>query len=247
MNRFLYGTSGYSYAHWRDTFYPPRMAPADRLAFYASRFPAVELDVTFYRLPGRDVFARWREVTPETFRFALKGSRLVTHFRRLANADEAVHTFVEHAEGLGDKLEVVLWQLPPSMPPDAERLDAFCTLATSAGPARHAFEFRNPGWFAEETYDVLRAHGCGLCVANAPDGASPDVVTADFTYLRFHGGRALPDAAYSDAELETWADVASRRLLAGCDVYAFFNNDAHAYAPADAQRLSALVGERTRV
>lgn len=247
MKRFLYGTSGYSYSHWRDAFYPPRTAPGDRLAFYATVFPAVELDVTFYRLPARDVFERWRQMTPDGFRFALKGSRLVTHFRRLANADEAVRTFFDHAAGLGDKLDVVLWQLPPSMPSDVERLDAFCALATSAGPARHAFEFRNATWFAEETYEVLRSHGCGLCVANAPDGASPDVVTADFTYLRFHGGRALPDAAYSDAELRTWAEVARRHLASGRDVYAFFNNDAHAYAPADAQRLSALVGERTRV
>lgn len=247
MSRFLYGTSGYSYDHWRGSFYPPHTASGDRLAFYATRFPAVELDVTFYRLPAREVFARWRDATPDGFRFAVKGSRLITHFRRLSGAEEAVRTFFEHAAGLGDKLEVVLWQLPPAMTADTARLDAFCALATAATPARHAFEFRNAAWFADETYAVLRAHGCGLCVASSPDDESPDVLTADFTYLRFHGGRTLPDAAYSDAEIAAWAEVARRRLAEGCDVYAFFNNDAHAYAPSDARRLSALVGERTTV
>lgn len=241
MNRFLFGTSGFGYDHWRDVFYPPHTDPADRLTFYASRFPAVELNVTFYRLITRELFARWRDSTPDAFRFALKGSRLVTHFRRLANAEDAVRTFFEHASGLGDKLEVVLWQLPPAMPVDTGRLDAFCAMATSVTPVRHAFEFRHAGWFAEETYAVLRAHGCGLCVASAPGGVTPDVVTAGFTYLRFHGGSVLPAAAYSDEELAASASIARARLDSGIDVYAFFNNDAHAYAPADAQRLAGLV------
>jgi uncharacterized protein YecE (DUF72 family) len=245
--RFLCGTSGYSYEHWRDVFYPAHTRPAERLAFYATHFPAVELDVTFYRLPTREVFAGWRDKTPEDFRFALKGSRVITHFKRLAGAGNELHAFFEHASVLGEKLDVVLWQLPPSLSADTARLDAFCTLAVEATTARHAFEFRHASWFADETYAVLRSHGVGLCVANSPTGASPDTLTADFTYLRFHGGPTLPDASYSDDELAEWSRVARHRLDAGCDVYAFFNNDAHAYAPADARRLTALVGERTKV
>lgn len=245
--RFLCGTSGYSYDHWRDVFYPAHTRAGERLAFYATRFPAVELDVTFYRLPTREVFAGWRDKTPDGFRFALKGSRVITHFKRLAGAGDTVRAFFEHASVLGDKLEVVLWQLPPSMAADIGRLDAFCAIAAEETRARQAFEFRHPSWFAEETYAVLHSRGFGLCVANSPAGASPDTLTADFTYLRFHGGSTLPDAAYSDAELAAWAHAARRRLDAGCDVYAFFNNDAHAYAPADARRMTALVGERTTV
>jgi uncharacterized protein YecE (DUF72 family) len=239
--RFLWGTSGYSYDHWREVFYPKGMKTGDRLAYYAEHFPAVELNVTHYRLPDRDVFSSWRAQTPDDFRFVLKGSRLITHFKRLLDPKDAVREFFDHASGLRDKLECVLWQLPPKMPADAGRLDAFCEVVGHVSPVRQAFEFRNDTWFAEEVYDVLRRHGCALCVAHSPERKPREVLTAPFTYLRFHGGEKMYDSDYTDQELARWARLARRWLKAGTDVYAFFNNDPHGYAVEDARGLAALV------
>jgi uncharacterized protein YecE (DUF72 family) len=239
--RFLCGTSGYVYQHWKDVFYPPEVKPPHWLEYYAEHFDAVELNVTYYNLPKRETFEHWRERTPDAFRFAIKGSRLITHYHRLHDVDDAVAEFFKHAAGLGDKLDVVLWQLPPRMHADPERLDAFCALATRVSTVRHAFEFRDAAWFAPEVYAVLRRHGCALCVADSPTLRTPEEITAGFTYLRFHGGRVLYGSEYSAEELEHWARRTRTWLRRGIDVYAFFNNDAHGFAVSDARRLSDLV------
>lgn len=244
MSRLLVGTSGYSYQHWKGVFYPQGLKQAAWLYYYAERFEAVELNVTFYRLPDHEVFEDWRRRTPDGFRFAVKGSRLITHYHRLHDVREAVHTFFRAASGLGNKLEVVLWQLPPKMRADAARLNAFCSLLRRYSKARQAFEFRQESWFAEETYEVLRRHGYALCIANSPGWETAEEITAPFTYLRFHGGRVLYGSDYSEAELRQWARKARRWLGGGTDVYAFFNNDAHGYALGNARRLRELLGGR---
>lgn len=239
--RLLVGTSGYSYQHWKGVFYPPDVHEPRWLEYYAEHFDAVELNVTFYNLPKPETFTEWHDRTPDGFRFAIKGSRLITHYHRLHDVDEAVATFFDHASGLGGKLDAVLWQLPPRMKPDPERLDAFCALVKHASPARHAFEFRDPAWFAPETYRVLKRHRCALVLADSPSLKTPAELTAPFTYLRFHGGAVLGGSEYSEEELAPWAERARGWLAGGTDVYAFFNNDAHGFALADARRFPALV------
>ncbi len=246
MSQLLVGTSGYSYEHWKDVFYPSGLKQSAWLEYYAERFDAVELNVTYYHLPKREVFEAWRRRTPDGFRFAIKGSRLITHYHRLHDVRDSVHTFFRAASGLGDKLEVVLWQLPPKMHLDAPRLDDFCTLVARTSKVRQAFEFREKSWFAEETYDVLRRHGYALCIASSPTWETAEEVTAPFTYLRFHGGRVLYGSDYSEDELVMWAGKARRWLDGGSDVYAFFNNDVHGYALGNARRLSELVRGRNQ-
>jgi uncharacterized protein YecE (DUF72 family) len=246
--RFVPGTSGYSYDHWRGVFYPPGLPAAGRLGFYASAFPAVELNVTFYRLPDRDVFVSWRDETPPGFRFVVKGSRLITHSHRLHDADDAVRTLFSHAAGLRGKLEAFLWQLPPNMRADPGRLDAFCALVSNTAPTfagapapRHAFEFRHESWLTEETYAVLRSHGAVLVIPDrAGSPPAPRVLTSGATYLRFHAGVGA-GGGYTDAQLGEWAERARAWLTQGTDVYAFFNNDPAGHAVADARRLSDLV------
>lgn len=246
--RLLIGTSGYSYRHWRDVFYPRGVPPSRWLEFYADRFDAVELNVTHYRLPQRETFEGWHRRTPDTFRFAVKGPRTITHYRRLLHAEEPLTALLDRASALGDKLAVVLWQLPPSMKADAERLDAFCDLLASRTTVRQTFEFREESWFAEPVYEVLRAHGYALCVAHSPRLAPRDVLTAPYTYLRFHGGERMYDSAYTAEEIAGWARRVRRRLRAGVDVHAFFNNDPHGYAVHDALALSAAVrGKNQRI
>jgi uncharacterized protein YecE (DUF72 family) len=239
--RFVCGTSGYSYQHWKGVFYPPEVKPPHWLEFYADHFDAVELNVTYYNLPKRETFESWREHTPDDFRFVAKGSRLITHYHRLHDVDDAVREYFSRASGLGEKLDAVLWQLPPKMHADAERLDAFCALVNRVSAVRHVFEFRESSWLAPEIYAVLRRHGCALCIANSPTWDTAEEITADFTYLRFHGGRVLYGSEYSPEELEAWADKARKWLGRGIGVYAFFNNDAHGFAVSDAQRLRGYV------
>jgi uncharacterized protein YecE (DUF72 family) len=241
MSRFVLGTSGYSYQHWKGVFYPPEVKQAQWLEFYAREFGSVELNVTFYNLPKRETFESWRERTPEGFRFAVKGWRAITHYRRLHDAEERVRQFFDAASGLGTKLDIVLWQLPPKMSVDVERLDAFCAMVSRVANVRQAFEFRDDSWFTDEVYETLRRHGCALCVADRAGKNRPRLLTTDYTYLRFHGGTSMYVSKYTPRQLEEWAAVARGWLAEGVDVYAYFNNDAHGYALDDARRLRALV------
>jgi len=239
------GTSGYTYGHWGGgVFYPADVPQRDWLEYYAHHFCTVELNVTFYRLPERSVFTRWRTRTPGRFAFALKGSRYITHLKRLKYCEVPLGLFFTNASGLGQKLRVVLWQLPPMMKADVGRLADFCASLRSSAPARrirHAFEFRHPTWFCEEVYACLRENNHALCMAHSPYWTLGDVTTADFTYLRFHGGERLYGSTYSDTELDAWASRIEGWLREGKDVYTYFNNDASGFAVRNALRLRELI------
>lgn len=233
------GTSGWIYPHWRGVFYPPGLRPADWLGYYSAHFDTVEVNYSFYRLPSRAAFAAWRAATPPGFCFAVKGSRFVTHLKRLKDPERHVPRFFERAGALEEKLGPVLWQLPPQLARDDARLAAF--LGALPRERRHALEFRHGSWLDPAVYDLLRAHGVALCIADAGGRSLPPepVLTADWTYLRFHSG--LADGAYTEEQLERWAGVVRALRAGGAAVYAYFNNDAHGYAVANARRLRALL------
>jgi len=156
--RALVGTSGWSYDHWNGVFYPKGVAARDRLAYLSSRLTTVEIDATFYRLPSEAAVRRWATATPEDFVFAVKGSRLVTHFRRLRGVEDAVAAFMDRMSLLGSKLEVVLWQLPPDLACDVGLMEDFCRLLPRT--VRHAIAFRPPSWLVPEAFGRPPAHGC---------------------------------------------------------------------------------------
>lgn len=232
------GTSGFSYQHWRGVFYPEGLSQQKWLEFYAQHFSTVELNVTFYRLPSEKAVESWRRRAPEGFLYAAKLSRLITHSHRLHNAEEALATFLERMRILGEHLGPILIQLPPGMPQDVDRLDAF--LGQCNPTLRWAVEVRNAGWLNDTTYVVLRRHGAALCIHDLIT-PHPIEITAPFTYLRFHGAGQLYGGDYPDTALRPWAD----RLLAwqtqGIDGYAYFNNDACGYAVKNAKMLQAMV------
>ncbi len=193
------GTSGFSYREWKGSFYPEDLAAGEMLGFYAARLPAVEINNTFYRLPRADVLEAWAEQVPEGFSFAIKASRRITHFKRLAAsaADETAY-LLETTARLGPKLGVLLFQLPPNAKVDAERLEAFLKLLPEGTPA--AFEFRHPSWQDDRVFELLRARDMPLVVVDADDGeASDPVPTAGWGYLR------LRRSEYSREALAAWA------------------------------------------
>ena len=228
------GTSGYSYKEWKGSFYPTDLPASAMLRFYAERLPAVEINNTFYRMPSKDVLARWTEETPDGFTFVLKAPQRLTHQKRLKDVGDSLPYFLEVSESLGGKRGPFLFQLPPNMKKDAPRLDAF--LAELPSAARAAFEFRHASWFDEETFGILRARGAALCLAdvNAPeDGGEPlpsDLVpTASWGYLR------LRRVDYTDADVDAWADRI--RAQPWEEAFVFFKHEDEGKAPAFARRL----------
>jgi uncharacterized protein YecE (DUF72 family) len=235
----LIGTSGYVYPHWRNgVFYPPGLRPRDELAWYARWFRTVELNNPFYRVPTAESFARWRDATPDDFRFAVKVNRLVSHALRLRDAAAPLADFLERASALRPKLGPLLVQLPPTFALDLPTLQAFLAGLPEGG--RWVLEPRHPSWQIPAAYEALGRRGVALCV---PVGGrvQPDLVTtASFTYLRMHAG-AGAEGRFDVEELRPWAARIRGLRQAGKDVYVYFNNDREGHAVRDARRLLELL------
>ena len=232
------GSSGYSYKEWKGPFYPKDLPDAEMLRYYSERFPTVEINNTFYRMPAADVLARWSEDTPDSFTFVLKAPQLLTHQKRLKELGDSLSYFLEVSETLGAKRGPFLFQLPPNMKKDVERLDAFLGDLPSA--ARAALEFRHASWFDEETFGVLRDHRAALCIAdaNAPEdgGASlpSDLVpTTTWGYLR------LRRVDYTDADVDAWADRIKAQPWD--EAFVFFKHEDEGTAPRLAARLTERI------
>lgn len=240
MTQIQIGCSGFNYNHWRGNFYPEKLPQRLWFSHYFSIFSTVELNVTFYRLPPLATFAHWRKETPDDFVFVIKGSRFITHIKKLKDVEEALQRFFGAAAGLGNKLQVVLWQLAPSFVLDRERLDRFLQLLDHY-PVRNAFEFRHESWFTSETVDLCRAHNATFCLADWPQYLYQWQPTADFIYLRRHGHGGDYAACYSEEELARDADRIRGYLQDGRDVYIYYNNDALGFAPKNALRLAEML------
>jgi uncharacterized protein YecE (DUF72 family) len=228
--RLLAGASGYSFKEWKGTFYPDDMKPDAMLAWYAARLPTVEINNTFYQMPKTAVLENWSKSTPETFRFAIKASRRITHLSRLKadSAADSVAFLYRNLATLADKRGPVLFQLPPFLKKDLPRLQEFLALL----PADHraAFEFRNDSWFADDVYAALKSAGAALCLSEREDNAPPPLVeTAPWGYVR------LRLENYTDADLAVWA----KRLAETSwqQIHAYFMHEPT--APAYAQKLMA--------
>ena len=234
------GTSGYVYDHWRHVFYPKGLPARRWLEHYARIFRTVELNATFYRLPTASAVDGWRDGTPPGFRFAAKGSRYLTHMKRLKDAGPGIRKYFDLILRLGKKLDVVLWQLPPQMnKPDAERLARFLEHVPRDG-LRHAVEFRHASWYSEEICRVLDAHGAAFCEHDLVE-AQPPRPTGGFRYLRFHGATGKYRGRYGKRALRPFAR--DLKTWAG-DAYVYFNNDHFGHAIRDALDLSDLLGDR---
>ena len=231
--KVLAGASGYSFKEWKGSFYPDNMKPDAMLAFYAERLPTVEINNTFYQMPKATVLENWSRQTPQSFRFAIKASRRITHFSRLeaGKARDSVDYLYRNLGALGDKRGPVLYQLPPFLKKDLARLSDFLAVL----PQNHgaAFEFRNDSWFDDEVYGALKAAGASLCLSEREDNEPPPLVeTAPWGYVR------LRLETYTEQDLERWG----RRLGdTGWErIYVYFMHEPT--APAYARTLMGFVG-----
>ena len=230
--RIRVGTSGYNYPEWRGTFYPDKFSADKMLAYYAERFPTVEINYTFYRIPTEKLLAGWSAGTPDSFSFTLKAPRRITHDSRLQRCEELLQTFCRTASTLGPKLGTLLFQLPPNFKKDAGVLKAFLDLLPEG--TRAAFEFRHASWFDGEVFDALRARNIALCVADSEKLHTPLEVTADYGYFR------LRDEGYQQSDIERWAQTI-RQLQALSDVFVYFKHEEQGLGPDFARRLMAAM------
>lgn len=233
------GTSGWHYKHWKGPFYPNGLPPDRWLSFYAEQFETVELNTTFYRLPPVASPGQWKKNTPRDFCFAAKGSRFLTHMKKLRDAEAGVEKFFERIEGLGKKLGPIVFQLPPQWPVDEARLESF--LEVLPRRRRYAFEFRNPTWNIAGVYKLLAKHNAAPCIFELDGVRSPMELTASFTYIRLHGPGGKYEGSYDDATLRLWAKRIEDWDLASS--YIYFDNDQAGYAVKNALRLREMLGQ----
>lgn len=241
------GCSGWNYKHWRGPVYPPEIPARLWFDHYAALFDTVEINNSFYRLPDPSTFAAWRERAPENFLYAIKASRFLTHLKRLIEPEEPVTRLFEHARELGEKFGPILYQLPGSFHRDLPRFDHFLSILPrtigeiggepSARALQHTIEFRNPSWYVDETYSVLKSHAIALCIHDKAGSAITSPIDSPFVYVRFHGPGGRYFGRYERRRVADWADRLAEQWRGGRDVYAYFNNDPEGMAVFNALEM----------
>ena len=237
------GCSGFLYDHWRGTFYPEDLPKNHWLEYYSRHFSTVELNVTFYRLPERETFAKWYVLTPDDFVFSLKGSRFVTHVKKLKDCAEPIEAFFSRASVLKEKLGVILWQLPPNFNLDIERFKEFLE-ALKPYNMRNTFEFRNKTWINKKIFTLLEKENAALCMADHPEYLNNLPLTADFVYIRRHGKEGSYATSYTTESLKEDAKCIKAHLKKKKNIFLYFNNDAFGYAPKNAAEIITLIDKK---
>lgn len=233
MMQLHVGTSGYSYKEWKGHFYPEDMSDKEFLKYYGTQLTAVEINNTFYRMPKESVVQGWADQVPKGFCFSIKASQKITHFKRLKDAGEEVEYLMRTVRTIGDKLGVVLFQLPPNLKKDVERLGEFLKLLPGDIPA--SFEFRHATWFADDVYELLRSYKCALCCADVDEDLEfPFVGTANWGYLR------LRREAYSTADLKSWLKKIEDQKWK--KAFVFFKHEDEGTGPKLAKKFIELIG-----
>ena len=249
MSNLFAGTSGWVYSHWQGIFYPEDLPSKDKLKYYSSCFKTVEINYSFYHLPGPSTYQTWYNQKPADFRFAVKASRFITHIKRLKGVKKAWKQFLENALNLKEKLGPILFQFPSSFkatPENIKRLEDFLKilkedcLKSKVCSLKFALEFRHKSWCEEKIYKLLKKYNAGWVIADSPKYSRVDVVTADFTYIRMHGSKIMFASKYSKEEIKCLADKIKNWLKTG-DVYCYFNNDFQGYALENAKEILKIL------
>ncbi|MCX6254307.1 MAG: DUF72 domain-containing protein [Bacteroidia bacterium] len=237
------GTSGWSYKHWSEIFYPKDVKPDKYLEYYITKFTCVELNSSFYHLPLKTTVTGWMNRTPETFRFCTKLNRFITHQLKLVNSEGALEKYFDVFESMKDRLGPVLIQLPPALSFDKPLIHGFLDLIKNQFSLyRFAIEVRHESWINDNFFDLLAHYGIAFVIADSGDRYPfYETVTADFVYLRFHGQEQLYASDYSEADLKLYAGKIISWLDEDKEVWVFFNNDFHGFAINNAVKLRGMV------
>ena len=236
------GTSGWYYDHWKERFYPPGLAKSKWFEHYAQHCNTVEVNNTFYHLPTPQTLTRWRDLAPESFLYAVKANRYITHIKRLKDTAEEVKRFFDVVGLLKEKLGPILYQLPPSLHKDLDLLKSFIKLLPKKSPA--VFEFRHESWYEQDTLELLGRLGAGFCIHDLGELTTPRIITGEAVYIRFHGTAGRYSGSYTDKKLADWAGWIKQNKKNVTGIYAYFNNDADAYAIVNAKQLKNLLAGR---
>lgn len=229
----LVGTSGYNYPEWKGSFYPADLPATKMLPYYADRFPTVEINATFYRMPTPKTVANWASQVPPAFRFTLKAPKRITHDKRLNDVADSVSAFCAAAGELGPQLAALLFQLPPNFKKNLDVFDRF--LDTLPPRVCAAFEFRHLSWWDEDVYTRLRARNLALCIADSDTRSTPLVMTSDYAYFR------LRDEGYQDADVARWTTVVRDLDAKMKDVFVYFKHEEEGKGAAFGQRMMELL------
>lgn len=233
------GCSGWAYKHWRGLFYPEGLPQKRWFDRYSEEFDTVEINNSFYRLPPPQTFGKWRDQAPAGFCYAVKANRFLTQARKLLGCEEPMARMMAAVRCLGDRLGPILYQLPPSMKLNLERLESF--LAIVPRDVASVFEFRDPSWYAPDVYALLERFGAGFCVHDMAGSRSERIATGGLAYVRFHGGAGKYWGRYADEALLGWTDWLVEQARQGRRCWCYFNNDIHGHAIEDARTLKAMV------
>lgn len=236
------GTSGWSYKHWKGTFYPSDIKDKDRMKYYYNYFNTVEINSSFYHLPKATTFRGWKEGTPDTFIFSVKISRFITHMKKLLVEETDIDLFMDRYYELGNKAGPVLFQLPPGWQVNIERLGSVLEMLPKN--VRYTFEFRNSSWYTEKVFELLRQYNIAFCIYELAGHQSPLIVTSDFVYVRLHGPGDKYQGSYPMETLKLWAEYCFELNGEGKDIYIYFDNDTNGYAPDNAHTLNDLLKEK---
>lgn len=235
------GTSGWNYDHWKGPFYPEDLPQEQWLKFYTEHFDTVEINNSFYQQPEKSTVLKWCDGVPDQFRFAVKANRYMTHMKKLNEPEDSVQKMADTFSEFGEKLGMILFQLPPKWNFNEERLRNFVNLLP--GDFHYVFEFRDKSWINETTYSILEENNIAFCIYHLSGYQSPLKVTADFVYVRLHGPvEEKYQGKYDEKYLSEWADKLKEWGKKGKDVYLYFNNDDQGFAVQNALKLKELTG-----
>lgn len=240
-NKLFIGTSGWNYKNWKQEFYQG-LPQKKWLSHYASWFNSVEVNATFYRGLQQSTYEKWLQETPQDFCFVIKGSRYITHIKRLKVGKDSILKQRDNVAPLQPRMAAVLWQLPANLEKDAPRLEQFAKALTEHWPqTSHVVEFRNSSWFEENIAGLMQDYGLVNCLSDAPDWQMWPKITSRQAYVRLHGHTELYRSGYTEDQLAAWAQSALQWLDQGCRVFFFFDNTDNNHAFRDAQRLQEMM------
>jgi len=233
------GASGWHYKHWRGVFYDATLPMGEMLHHYVKYFDTVEINNTFYALPKVETAERWGRTTPPDFCFAVKGSRFLTHLKKLKDPEIGLRPFFEVTDAMKHKVAVILFQLPPHWKCNPDRLASFLEALPST--YRYTFEFRDPSWHRPDIYELLHRHNVAFCIFDRAATRSPIEITCDFTYIRMHGGRNEDRGNYATDYLTAWAERIEKWRTQLESVFVYFNNDWEGFAVQNGLALKGML------